>query len=67
MRVWAEGIDYIVGDEVAYPDAEGMMYTCQQAHTSQAGWEPPSVSALWQVIGSGSTDEQNEENQIEEV
>ena len=29
------------------PDAEGKLYVCQQAHTSQAGWEPPSVPALW--------------------
>ena len=49
VRVWAEGIDYVVGDEVAYPDADGTLYTCQQAHTSQAGWEPPIASALWMV------------------
>lgn len=47
VRVWAAGIDYIVGDEVAYPDASGTMYTCNQAHTSQTGWEPPVVPALW--------------------
>ena len=27
VRVWAAGIDYIVGDEVAYPDENGTMYT----------------------------------------
>ena len=32
VRVWAAGIDYIVGDEVAYPDAEGELYICLQAH-----------------------------------
>ena len=47
VRVWAAGIDYVAGDEVAYPDAEGELYVCQQAHTSQAGWEPPGVPALW--------------------
>ena len=47
VRVWAAGIDYVTGDEVAYPDAEGELYVCQQAHTSQAGWDPPSVPALW--------------------
>ena len=47
VRVWAAGIDYIVGDELAYPDANGTMYTCLQAHTSQTGWEPPNVPALW--------------------
>lgn len=47
VRVWATGIDYVAGDEVAYPDAEGELYVCQQAHTSQAGWEPPGVPAMW--------------------
>ena len=49
VRVWAAGIDYIVGDELAYPDANGTMYTCLQAHTSQTGWEPPAVPALWKA------------------
>jgi len=54
VRVWAEGLDYVVGDEVAYPDTDGTVYTCLQAHTSQTGWEPPSVAALWQAQdGSG--------------
>lgn len=47
VRVWEAGIAYVVGDEVAYPDADGMLYTCQQAHTAQAGWEPPNAPALW--------------------
>ena len=67
VRVWAEGIDYIVGDELAYPDADSQIYTCLQAHTSQAGWEPPAAPALWQLKDSGTADEQYEENQIEEV
>lgn len=40
-------IDRIAGDEVAYPDTDGTLYTCQQAHMSQVGWEPPAVPALW--------------------
>lgn len=47
VRVWAAGIDYIVGDEVAYPDENSPLFTCLQAHTSQVGWEPPLLSALW--------------------
>ena len=47
VRVWQTGVDYIVGDETAYPDASGDLYICQQAHTSLAGWEPPAVPALW--------------------
>ena len=49
VRVWQTGVDYIVGDEVAYPDATGDVYVCQQAHTSLIGWEPPAVPALWTV------------------
>ena len=49
VRVWATGIAYVVGDEVAYPDAKGTLYSCLQAHTAQAGWEPPNVPALWQT------------------
>lgn len=51
-RVWAADIDYIAGDEVAYPDENGTLYVCLQAHTSQSGWEPPAVPALWQVKNS---------------
>ena len=50
VRIWAEGIDYIVGDEVYWPDADGTRYTCLQAHTSQVGWEPPDAPALWAVV-----------------
>lgn len=56
VRVWAAGIDYIVGDEVAYPDVSGTMYTCNQAHTSQTGWEPPVAPALWQAQNESGDD-----------
>ena len=46
-RVWQTGIDYVVGDVLAYPDVNGSQYECLQAHTSQEGWEPPNVPALW--------------------
>ena len=49
VRVWQAGVDYAVGDEVAYPDADGRFYSCLQAHTSLAGWEPPNVPALWKA------------------
>ena len=56
MRVWAAGIDYIVGDEVAYPDASGALYICNQAHTSQTGWEPPVTPALWTAQNESGDD-----------
>lgn len=76
VRVWATGIDYVVGDEVAYPDENGTKYICQQAHTSQTGWEPPVVLALWTAkdasAGSNAVTEDttgltDDANQIEEA
>ena len=74
VRVWAAGIDYIVGDELAYPDANGTMYTCLQAHTSQTGWEPPAVPALWKAQdesgdapANDDTGLMNDEGQTEEA
>ena len=48
---WAAGVAYEVGDSVTY---EGTVYTCIQAHTSQVGWEPNVVPALWdsETIGA---------------
>jgi len=44
---WQVGVGYIVGQLVTY---EGLTYSCLQAHTSQAGWTPPVVPALWQLV-----------------
>lgn len=44
---WAVGVAYSIGDEVTY---NGANYRCIQAHTSQAGWMPPAVPALWQAL-----------------
>ena len=41
---WASDVSYKVGDRRRY---DGKLWRCVQAHTSQAGWEPPSVPALW--------------------
>ena len=49
---WAPGIAYKAGDQVTY---NGSAYQCLQAHTSQTGWEPPNVPALWQLVSSGAT------------
>ena len=74
VRVWAEGIDYVVGDELAYPDENGAIYVCLQAHMSQVGWEPPAVPALWKAKNPGSAAEpddntglMNDEGQTEEA
>jgi hypothetical protein len=44
---WAYPVAYKVGDIVIYTP-NGFTYKCLQAHTSQAGWNPPAVPALWQ-------------------
>ena len=44
---WAAGVAYTVGQQVTY---QGSTYTCLQAHTSQAGWTPTAVPALWQLV-----------------
>ena len=71
IRVWTEGLDYIVGDEVAYPDTEGELFTCLQAHIAQSGWEPPNAPALWSKKNDESVKDDsgmtNDESQIEEA
>ncbi len=44
---WQAGVAYAVDDEVVY---DGVLYRCITGHTSQAGWEPPNVPALWEVV-----------------
>src|SRR2546430_2662748 len=46
---WAPNVAYAVNDTVTY---NGIVYYCIQAHTSQTGWEPPNVPALWGVVGT---------------
>jgi len=44
---WAAGEAVEVGDQRTF---EGSTYEVIQAHTTQAGWEPPNVPALWSVV-----------------
>ncbi|MGW4791236.1 carbohydrate-binding protein [Nonomuraea sp. NPDC004297] len=51
---WAPWTSYAIGAVVTY---NGVDYVCIQAHTSQPGWEPPNVPALWkQGSGGGGSD-----------
>ncbi|MFJ4326798.1 carbohydrate-binding protein [Streptomyces tricolor] len=43
---WAAGVTYRAGDRATYA---GRGYLCLQPHTSQPGWEPPAVPALWRA------------------
>lgn len=48
MQPWAAGAAYERGNVREYGE---FPYRCEQSHTSQAGWEPPNVPALWTQIG----------------
>lgn len=45
--LWAADIEYAADVRVRYADK---LYRCVQAHTSQSGWEPPAVPALWTEV-----------------
>ena len=45
---WAEGTSYQIGNIRSYNNT---LYRCVQAHTSQGGWTPDAVPALWTKIG----------------
>lgn len=49
---WAPNTAYSVGALVMYQNVE---YQCIQAHTSQVGWEPPNVPALWKPVSGNPT------------
>lgn len=44
---WEIGRLCKVGERLRYG---GKLYRCEQEHTSQAGWEPPNVPALWTEV-----------------
>ncbi|MCW2882566.1 MAG: Chitinase-like protein [Sphaerisporangium sp.] len=48
---WAPNTAYTVGTLVSY---NGVDYKCIQSHTSQVGWEPPNVPALWGPVTGGA-------------
>ena len=48
---WEADTKYAAGDRRRY---DGKVYKCLQAHTSQVGWEPSAVPALWVVINTSS-------------
>src|SRR5690349_21080816 len=46
---WAPNVAFVVNDTVTY---NGVVFRCLQSHTSQLGWEPPNVPALWTPLGT---------------
>lgn len=47
--LWQAGVAYAVDDMVNH---QGTVYRCLQAHTSEPGWTPPAVPALWTTQGA---------------
>ncbi len=45
--LWAVGAAYEADRRIRWKDK---LYRCVQAHTSQNGWEPPTVPALWAEV-----------------
>ncbi|MDA0634796.1 chitinase, partial [Nonomuraea sp. MCN248] len=52
---WTAWTSYTAGTRVTH---NGVDYECVQSHTSQPGWEPPAVPALWKQVSGGSGDTQ---------
>lgn len=46
-KPWIVGEALIVGDRRSYQE---LLYEVIQAHTTQAGWEPPNVPALFKRV-----------------
>lgn len=44
---WHTNTDYTTGDRIRY---DGVLYRCEQGHTSQDGWTPPLTPALWTPV-----------------
>lgn len=47
QTTWRPGVAYATGSLVTYG---GVGYRCLQGHTSQPGWDPPTVPALWERV-----------------
>lgn len=47
FKPWASGSAYLSSERVRHG---GKLYRCEQAHTSEAGWEPPQTPALWTEV-----------------
>src|SRR3569833_2512618 len=50
VAAWSpNSVAYAVGNLVTYNSSE---YKCQQAHTSQAAWDPADAASLWVLQGT---------------
>jgi len=52
-RANTEGAEWVANEEVIAGDTrtfDGNTYECIQSHTTQEGWQPPNVPALWKLV-----------------
>jgi hypothetical protein len=49
-NVWQAGVAVTINQQYWYPTDQDTLYRVLQAHTTQVGWEPPNVPALWEVV-----------------
>ena len=49
---WTIGVQYVAQDRVRY---NGVLYRCEQSHTSQEGWQPTQTPALWTEVAEPGT------------
>ena len=49
---WTINTEYNVKDRVRY---NGVLYRCEQSHTSQEGWQPTQTPALWTEVAEPGT------------
>src|SRR5579872_4185801 len=53
VAAWSpNSVPYSTGSLVTYAGSE---YKCLQAHTSEVGWDPGDVPALWSIVGTCSS------------
>lgn len=51
FAAWEPDVQYESGNLRRYPESDGKLYKCIQAHKSQADWTPDVAVSLWVVAG----------------
>jgi len=50
--LWAVNVDYTKDERIRY---DGILYRCEQSHTSQADWTPDMTKNLWTAVAEPGT------------
>ncbi len=51
FAAWEPDVQYESGNMRRYPESDGKLYKCIQAHKSQTDWTPDVAVSLWVVAG----------------